>query len=115
MKFFFLIVLLFSSLQGTGIIRGQIIDVISQLPLTQANIIVDNSEIGTSSDENGEFVLQFSEEGYYSISISYIGYESKILNDIWVRPNAYDYQKILLYPSVILLDNVVVPDTLSVL
>ena len=94
--------------ESTGIIRGQIIDGISQLPLTQANIIVENSEIGTSSDDNGEFVLECPEEGYYSISISYIGYKSKILYDIWVRPNAYDYQKILLYPSVILLDNVVV-------
>ena len=97
--------------ESTGIIRGQIIDGISQLPLTQANIIVENSEIGTSSDDNGEFVLECPEEGYYSISISYIGYKSKILYDIWVRPNAYDYQNILLYPSVILLDNIVVTES----
>ena len=107
---FFLFALFFSSLQSAGVIRGQIIDGISQLPLTQANIVFENSEIGASSDGNGEFVLKCPEEGYYSISISYIGYKSKILYDIWVRPNAYDYQKILLYPSVILLDNVVVTE-----
>lgn len=107
----FLVALLFSSLQGAGVIRGQIINGISQLPLSQANIIVENSEIGTSSDDNGEFILQCPEEGYYSISISYIGYKSKILYDIWVRPNAYDYQKILLYPSAILLDNIVVTES----
>ena len=106
-----IIALLFSFLHGAGVIRGQIIDGISQLPLTQANIVIENSEIGTSSDDNGEFVLKCPEEGYYSISISFIGYKSKILYDIWVRPNAYDYQKILLYPSVILLDNIVVTES----
>ena len=62
-----IIALLFSFLHGAGVIRGQIIDGISQLPLNQANIIVENSETGTSSDVNGEFVIQCSEEGYYSI------------------------------------------------
>ena len=106
-----IIALLLSFLHGAGVIRGQIIDGISQLPLTQANIVIENSEIGTSSDDNGEFVLKCPKEGYYSISISFIGYKSKILYDIWVRPNAYDYQKILLYPSVILLDNIVVTES----
>ena len=106
-----IIALLFSFLHGAGVIRGQIIDGISQLPLPQANILVENSEIGTSSDDNGEFVLKCPKEGYYSISISFIGYKSKILHDIWVRPNAYDYQNILLYPSVILLDNIVVTES----
>ena len=107
---FFLTVLLFSYLQGEGTIRGQIIDAINQLPLSLANIKVENSDAGTSSDVNGEFVLDFSKEGYYSISVSFIGYESKIVNDIWVRPNAYDYQKILLYPSVIRLENIEVTE-----
>ena len=61
---FFLTVLLFSYLQGEGTIRGQIIDAINQLPLSLANIKVENSDAGTSSDVNGEFVLDFSKEGY---------------------------------------------------
>ena len=42
--------------------------------------------------------------------ISYIGYEPKIINDIWVRPNSSDHQKVMLYPSVILMENVEVTD-----
>ena len=106
----FLIIFPLCFIQSAGIIRGQIIDGISQLPLVQANITVNNSESGTSSDDKGEFVLQFSEGGYYSIYISYIGYESKTLNDIWVRTNAYDYQKVKLYPSAISLENIVVTE-----
>ena len=92
--------------QADVLIRGKIIDGVSQLPLPQANITVIDTEEGITSDEKGEFTLQLSQTGYYTLRISYIGYESKILNDIWVRPNASDYQQVMLYPSVILMDNV---------
>ena len=96
----------FFLVQAEGLIRGKIIDGVSQLPLPQANITVIGTEEGITSDEKGEFTLQLSQTGYYTLRISYIGYESKILNDIWVRPNAADYQQVMLYPSVILMDNV---------
>ena len=95
-------------LQGSGIIHGEVIDGTNQLPLYEANIIIVDSEIGTTTDENGKFTLENFEDGYYSIRVSYIGYETKILNDIWVRPNANDFQSIILYPSVIELNNVTV-------
>ena len=107
------IIVIFSLLfaQAESFIHGRIVDAFNQLPLAQANIIVSGTENGTTSDEQGEFVLQLSEPGYYSLYISYIGYESKILNDIWVRPNAYDYQMVVLHPSAILMDDIEVTDS----
>ena len=106
LKIFIFFVFSFFLVQAEGLIRGKIIDGVSQLPLPQANITVNGSYEGITSDEKGEFTLQLSQTGYYTLRISYIGYESKILNDIWVRPNAADYQQVMLYPSVILMDNV---------
>ena len=107
------IIVIFSLLfaQAESFIHGRIVDAFNQLPLAQANIIVSGTENGTTSDEQGEFVLQLPEPGYYSLYISYIGYESKILNDIWVRPNAYDYQMVVLHPSAILMDDIEVTDS----
>ena len=103
-----LVVIPFNLILGRGFIKGQVMDGYNLLPLVQANIIVDNTEIGTISDSEGKFVIELSEVGFYSISISYIGYESKIVSDIWVRPNVHDYQNIVLFPEVIELGDVVV-------
>ena len=109
MKIFPIILILpYCFLQGGSLIRGQVIDGNNQLPLSQANISVVNTEMGTTTDENGEFLIEISDGGYYSILVTYIGYEPKVSTDIWVRPNANDFQQITLYPSVIEMDNVVV-------
>ena len=42
--------------------------------------------------------------------ISYIGYETKILNDIWVRP-CVRLSKVVLHPSAILMDDIEVTDS----
>ena len=43
-------------LQGSGIIHGEVIDGTNQLPLFEANIIIVDSEIGTTTDEYGKFI-----------------------------------------------------------
>ena len=74
-----------------GIIRGQVLDSENQLPLSGANIVVNKSNLGTIADENGFFILENIPQGYYNISISYMGYKLKIINDVWVRPRAHDF------------------------
>ena len=52
-----------------GIIRGQVLDSENQLPLTGANILVNKTNLGTISDENGFFILEGISQGYYNISV----------------------------------------------
>ena len=111
LKIFIIIIFSLLSAKSESFIHGRIVDAFNQLPLAQTNIIVSGTENGTTSDEQGEFVLQLSEPDILLLYISYMGYETKILNDIWVRPNAYDYQMVVLYPSVILMDNIEVTDS----
>ena len=91
-----------------GSISGNIIDKTNQLPLEGANISVVGTIKGVISDINGDFSISELKNGYYSISVSYMGYESKLIPDIWVRDNAYEFLKIELNPTIIDYEGVMV-------
>lgn len=95
------VILLQSIAYCSGSIRGKILDAENRLPLEGANILVIGSTFGGISDKNGNFSIFGLKNGYYSINITYIGYESKTISDIWVREKSFDFNKITLNPSVI--------------
>jgi len=57
------------------LIRGKITDSQTGEPLAGANIVVNGTADGTSSDKNGEFSIDVSEE-QHSVSVSFVGYET---------------------------------------
>ena len=107
----FSIKIIFPNQDLTGVIRGQILDSENQLPLAGANILINKNNLGTISDENGFFILEDISQGYYNISVSYIGYKLKIINDVWVRPRAHDFLSITLDPKVLKLKGVSVEES----
>ena len=94
----------------TGFVKGKIIDINSQLPLAGANIIIKSTSIGTISDDDGYFSIKDIPNGNYSISVSYIGYKTVYLSDVWVRPNAYDFLNVKLEQSIIQIDDITVEE-----
>jgi len=92
----------------TGVIKGKIIDIDNQLPLTGANIVVKSTSIGGVSDDEGYFSIKDIPYGNYTIILSYIGYKTEYLVDVWVRPHAYDFLNVELERSIIEIDYVVV-------
>ena len=93
-----------------GVIKGSISD-ISGLPLPGANIQLKNTNIGTTSNVDGDFEILDVPEGYYTLRVSYIGYESVLYPDVWVRQKAYDKVDITLSQLVIEFDRVLVEDS----
>ena len=91
-----------------GMLKGQIFSSENQLPLVGTNIFINGTDIGTISDEEGIFFINDIPQGYYNISVSYIGYEIKTINDIWIRPNANEYLKIFLNPKILNLESITV-------
>lgn len=91
-KIFFGLVILFSVLSNSfsqdikGTIQGEIVDINSESAIPFANIAIVESDIniGTVSDKNGKFQLNNIPVGRYQIQVSYIGYETLVLNDILV-------------------------------
>src|SRR5690349_18182073 len=65
----------------TQIIRGRVVDKITQSPLPGANIVVLNTTVflGAATDENGSFKINNVPVGNRSLKISFIGYKELVL------------------------------------
>jgi iron complex outermembrane recepter protein len=60
-------------------ISGIVLDAETQEPLTGANIIQEGTTTGTSTDEDGRFLVILTDNGSDRIIISFLGYESKTI------------------------------------
>ncbi|MEM6765745.1 MAG: TonB-dependent receptor [Bacteroidota bacterium] len=73
-----LILLPFLSVAQTGDILGKITDQDSN-PIPYANVLIENTNIGTLTDDKGEFVLRDVTYGDYTIIVSFLGFKSQEL------------------------------------
>jgi hypothetical protein len=67
-------------------IRGKIIDMNSGFGLPNANVVLLNSQqkIGASTDMDGSFLLLNVPVGRRSLQVSYTGYQTVVLSDLYV-------------------------------
>lgn len=65
-------------------IRGTVMDNASHSPLSFVNIVIQNTNKGTTTDSLGNFTLQNIPVGRYSIQVSMMGYEPLILKEIQI-------------------------------
>lgn len=76
-KFFFIILLLFSSILNAQNVSGTIRDSISNETLPYVNITLLNENIGTSTDEKGHYSINLDNHYKDTLLISYIGYKNE--------------------------------------
>jgi len=93
--------------QVDGIVNGYIYDSKSQLPLLGANVIIEGTEIGAISDENGFFQISEIKPQSYNLLVSYIGYQSKKIFNIIIKSKGNQTLEIYLLESAQELDEVV--------
>jgi hypothetical protein len=107
-----LLVLVFQSLlsiaQNMGIIKGRIYDPISNEPVPFANVVLQNTTIGATSDENGNYEIGNLKPGLYNLQCSFVGYkpyttfEIQVSNaraaiiDIPLSPNAETLKEVVI-------------------
>lgn len=103
--FFFILLVLtvFSTVTKSQSIRGFVYSVDNN-PIPYVNVYVKHTDIGTTTDENGNFYLRLVEEGDYELVFSIIGYENKILpvivetkelsRTVWLTPNVTQIEEI---------------------
>ncbi|MBI9053408.1 MAG: TonB-dependent receptor [Bacteroidales bacterium] len=117
----FLIVLSFTFLSITAnsqeklvqTIRGSVVDKESQIPIPGVNIVILNSDPqrGAITDDKGTFRFEKVHVGRQSIQISYIGYKTQILDNIYLNSAKETILKIELEESITTIDEVVVKAT----
>ena len=104
------ILLLCSSMlmaQGTGTIRGKVVEEGTGQPLPGANVVIVGTSLGAAADLNGDFTLRFVPVGKNVIRVSYIGY-SPTLKEVTVSEGSVMQLEIALSPEAIMGEEVVV-------
>ena len=71
--------------QGTGKLAGQIIDGDSGDGLPGANVIIQGTSLGATTDLDGNFVIIGIPVGTYSVSISFVGYATETVNGVEIN------------------------------
>lgn len=69
-----------------GIIRGVILDDATGETMPGVNVIIEGTSIGSVTDLDGKFNLSV-EPGTYSVKMSFVSYETVIINDVVVKDN----------------------------
>lgn len=64
--------------QESTTIKGHIYDASNKTPLTYATVMLQNTEFGAETDENGYFEIECT-EGSYLLEASYVGYQTYVL------------------------------------
>lgn len=87
-KYFLLFIFTYSFTafaQNNGIITGKVIDQISNENLIGVNVIVLGTDVGTSTNEFGEFTITGLRPGSYQVRASIIGYSTITKSDVVVN------------------------------
>ena len=94
----FFILLLIFPLTGnaqTAILKGRVVDAINNEGIPFANVYIQNTTTGTTTDLEGNFELTDLKAGLYNIEASFLGYASKTLFEVELfnnRPTALVFE-----------------------
>ncbi len=68
-----------------GKIQGTVLDENAGMPLPYATVLIMNTELGASTDENGNFFILNVPPGRYIVKISSVGYQTKLIENVIVE------------------------------
>lgn len=88
----------------SGTIRGRVFNQKNNSAVPFANLIIDGTNIGTSSNFEGEFVFTGIKPGFYKIKASSIGYDDYITVELQVTTSKPLYIDIALKEKIKMLD-----------
>lgn len=116
-RIIFLGLILFSSLHSLKsqellkqTIRGTVTDAVTGFPLIGANVIIGNATepTGTTTDMDGRFELKYIAIGRHNIEVSYIGYQSQLINNLLLTSAKEAVVTVQLHENAIEVEEVVV-------
>lgn len=75
-----------------GSIRGHVYDEATGEPIIFANVFLDGTTNGTTTDENGFYTFAGIDVGTYTLKVSYLGYE-ELASEVEVKASVINYYK----------------------
>lgn len=106
------LVLIISSVfaQQKGSIKGKVKDVSTSEDIPFANVVLEGANMGTSTDMEGNFILQNIPVGSYTLSVTYVSYKKKVVDSVQVQSNKVLVVEIGLEPDAETLGEVVISE-----
>lgn len=95
-------------LAQTGSITGRVYNEINNESIPFANIVLDSTQIGTTSDEEGRYEIDNLTPGIYNLTCSFVGFKTTYIYEITVGTAATTDINIALAEESALLDQVVI-------
>jgi len=95
-------------LAQTGTVSGRIIDKVTNAPIAFANVIVDNTLLGSTTDIDGKFTITKVPAGYVQLMSTYVGYKPVRSRDIFVSPKMEATVELAMEPAENQLEEVVI-------
>ncbi|WP_439490295.1 TonB-dependent receptor [Algoriphagus sp.] len=86
--------------QSAGNLKGKIIEQATKQPLIGVTVQVDNTQLGTITDIDGNFSIENLPTGSYSLTLSFIGFQTKKVTDIIISTNKTYYSEFELLDNV---------------
>ncbi|MEM8999340.1 MAG: carboxypeptidase-like regulatory domain-containing protein [Bacteroidota bacterium] len=108
----FLLGNLYMATAQTGFVIGTVNDAEFNDVLPFANILVKGTTTGTTSDFDGKYTLEL-DEGTYTISFSYLGYQTKEITDVIITAGTEVIVDVTLGAAANQLEEVVVTTTVT--
>ncbi|SHG89513.1 carboxypeptidase-like regulatory domain-containing protein [Winogradskyella jejuensis] len=85
-------------------LKGKVVDAFSKTPIEVVSVYFNNTTIGTTTNENGEFSIDYNNAVQSPLIISYLGYEKVVISDF----RNYTYLEVELKELSSQLDEVVI-------
>lgn len=93
---------------GVGTVGGVVRDAETDQTLPGVNVLVAETNRGSTTDENGRYRIEDVAAGTYDLRASFVGYQDEIIEEVRVSPGLTTELNLELRPDEIGLDEVVV-------
>lgn len=70
--------------QTGGKIVGQVVDATNDTPMAGANVSIQGTALGSSTDLDGQFFILRVPPGIYTVQVSFVGYSNSIIENVAV-------------------------------
>ncbi|HBH06615.1 MAG TPA: ferric aerobactin receptor [Flavobacteriales bacterium] len=97
-----------SSYSQTGSVFGVVTDQSTNQPVPFANVVIQGTSLGSTTDIDGKYEITTIDPGEYNIEVRYVGYNPVIISEIIVSNVRKTEVNIELVPAATKLDEVVV-------
>jgi len=94
--------------QSTGALTGKVVDAESGETIIGANVVIEGTAIGSTTDIDGRYTIRGIKEGIYTFVFSYISFQKQTITDVEITAGEVTSLNIALKPQTEKLDDVII-------